>query len=105
MPIAKTYGPPPSVRRQLAQVDGSQPLAQFTQTVISGNTTAKAALTTLQQGLHRSSRRDHEHHDHHRAGPARTNPGQARHVDTPGGAAGRREPRNVSCSCCPPSSC
>ena len=35
----------------MAQVDGSQPLAQFTQTVLGGNTTAKAALTTLQQGL------------------------------------------------------
>ena len=35
----------------MAQVDGSQPLAQFTQTVLGGQTDAKSALTTLQQGL------------------------------------------------------
>ena len=40
-----------SCSRRSAQVDGSQPLAQFTQTVLGGKTDAKAALTTLQQGL------------------------------------------------------
>ena len=52
MPVAKTYGERSSeLFAAMAQVDGSQPLAQFTQTVLGGDTTAKAALTTLQQGL------------------------------------------------------
>jgi multiple sugar transport system substrate-binding protein len=52
MPVAKTYGSRSTeLFAAMAQVDGSQPLAQFTQTVLGGNTTAKAALTTLQQGL------------------------------------------------------
>ena len=52
LPIAETYAARSSeVFPAIAQVDGSQPLAQFTQTVLGGQTDAKSALTTLQQGL------------------------------------------------------
>jgi multiple sugar transport system substrate-binding protein len=52
MPIAKTYGTrSDKLFAAMAQVDGSQPLAQFTQTILGGQTDAKSALTTLQQGL------------------------------------------------------
>lgn len=51
-PVAKTYGSrSTNLFPAMAQVDGSQLLAQFTQTVLGAKTTAKAALTTLQQGL------------------------------------------------------
>ena len=51
-PVAKTYGTrSDKLFAAMAQVDGSQPLAQFTQTVLGGQTDAKSALTTLQQGL------------------------------------------------------
>ncbi|HET7476883.1 MAG TPA: substrate-binding domain-containing protein [Dermatophilaceae bacterium] len=51
-PVAKTYGTRSTkLFAAMAQVDGSQPLAQFTQTVLGGQTDAKSALTTLQQGL------------------------------------------------------
>jgi multiple sugar transport system substrate-binding protein len=51
-PITKTYGArSDKLFAAMAQVDGSLPLAQFTQTVLGGQTDAKTALTTLQQGL------------------------------------------------------
>jgi multiple sugar transport system substrate-binding protein len=51
-PVAKTYGARSTeLFAAMSQVDGSQPLAQFTQTVLGGQTDAKSALTTLQQGL------------------------------------------------------
>jgi multiple sugar transport system substrate-binding protein len=52
IPVAKTYGSRSTeLFAAMAQVDGSQPLAQFTQTILGGKTDAKSALTTLQQGL------------------------------------------------------
>ena len=51
-PITKTYGTRSTeLFAAMAQVDGSLPLAQFTQSVLGGQTDAKSALTTLQQGL------------------------------------------------------
>ncbi|MFV0430291.1 MAG: ABC transporter substrate-binding protein [Arachnia sp.] len=52
IPVAKTYGAQSAeLFAAMAQVDGSQPLAEFTQTVLSGTTSSKDALTTLQSGL------------------------------------------------------
>ncbi len=51
-PIGKTLAARSDmVFAAIAQVDGSQPLAQFAQTILGGKTDAKSALTTLQQGL------------------------------------------------------
>ena len=51
-PIAKTYAASGTkLFAALAAVDGGQALAQFAQTMLRGKTDAKAALTTLQQGL------------------------------------------------------
>ncbi|GAB3260590.1 ABC transporter substrate-binding protein [Kineosporia babensis] len=51
-PVARTYGSrSTSLFAAMAQVDGGQPLAEFTQTVLSGKTDAKTALTTLEKGL------------------------------------------------------
>jgi multiple sugar transport system substrate-binding protein len=51
-PVAKSFGArSDQLFSAIAQVDGSQPLAQFAQTVLSGQTDAKTALTTLEQGL------------------------------------------------------
>ena len=52
MPVCKTYAAQKTQSfAALAAVDGGQPLAQFAQTMLQGQTDPKAALTTLQQGL------------------------------------------------------
>ncbi len=52
-PISKTWGAPGqnTVFLNVTKVDGTQPMINFAQTVLSGKTTAKAALTTLQNAL------------------------------------------------------
>jgi multiple sugar transport system substrate-binding protein len=51
-PVAKTYASRSTeISPALAQVDGGQPLNQFTQTVLAGKTSAKSALGTLQTAL------------------------------------------------------
>jgi multiple sugar transport system substrate-binding protein len=52
-PISKTWGAPGSntVFYNVTKVDGTQPMITFAQSILSGNTTAKAALTTLQNSL------------------------------------------------------
>ena len=52
-PISKTWGAPGSnvVFNGVTKVDGTQPGIDFTQAVLSGKTTAKAALEKLQKGL------------------------------------------------------
>jgi multiple sugar transport system substrate-binding protein len=51
-PVAKTYGARSTkLFAAMAQVDGSQPLAQFSQTVLGGQTDATTALKGLQDGL------------------------------------------------------
>lgn len=52
IPVCKTYAAKKTASfAALAAVDGGQPLAQFAQTMLQGQTDAKAALTTLQRGL------------------------------------------------------
>jgi multiple sugar transport system substrate-binding protein len=52
-PISKTWGAPGqnTVFQNVVAVDGTAPGTTFTQAILSGNTTAKQALTTLQQSL------------------------------------------------------
>jgi multiple sugar transport system substrate-binding protein len=52
-PISKTWGAPGqnTVFLNVTKVDGTQPMINFAQTVLAGKTTAKAALTTLQNAL------------------------------------------------------
>ncbi|MGN6744262.1 MAG: ABC transporter substrate-binding protein [Amnibacterium sp.] len=52
-PISKTWGAPGqnTVFLNVTAVDGTAPGTTFTQAILSGNTTAKQALTTLQQSL------------------------------------------------------
>lgn len=51
-PIAKTFASQGStLNANLAALDGGQALNQFTQTVLTGKTDAKTALTTFQSGL------------------------------------------------------
>jgi multiple sugar transport system substrate-binding protein len=52
-PISKTWGQPGqnTVFLNVTAVDGTAPGTTFTQAILSGNTTAKAALTTLQTSL------------------------------------------------------
>jgi multiple sugar transport system substrate-binding protein len=52
IPVCKTFAATGTQSfAALAAVDGGQALTQFTQTMLQGQTDAKAALTTLQQGL------------------------------------------------------
>jgi multiple sugar transport system substrate-binding protein len=55
-PISKTWGQPGqnTVFLNVTAVDGTAPGTTFTQAILSGNTTAKAALTTLQNSLQAS---------------------------------------------------
>jgi multiple sugar transport system substrate-binding protein len=52
-PISKTWGAPGqnTVFLNVTKVDGTQPMINFAQSVLSGKVTAKAALTTLQNAL------------------------------------------------------
>ncbi len=52
-PISKTWGAPGSntVFQNVTKVDGTQPTISFTQAVLAGTVTAKAALETLQKEL------------------------------------------------------
>lgn len=51
-PVAKQFGTlSNSLSAKLASVDGSSALSQFTQTMLSGKGTAKAALETFQAGM------------------------------------------------------
>ena len=52
-PISKTWGAPGSntVFLNVTKVDGTQPMITFAQQILGGKTTAKAALTTLQNAL------------------------------------------------------
>jgi multiple sugar transport system substrate-binding protein len=52
-PISKTWGAPGqnTVFFNVTKVDGTQPMVNFAQNVLSGRATAKAALTTLQSAL------------------------------------------------------
>jgi multiple sugar transport system substrate-binding protein len=52
-PISKTWGAPGSnvVFQNVTKVDGTQPGITFTQSILSGKTTAKAALEKLQKDL------------------------------------------------------
>lgn len=52
IPVCKTYAAKKTASfAALAAVDGGQPLAQFAQTMLQGQTDPKTALTTLQRGL------------------------------------------------------
>jgi multiple sugar transport system substrate-binding protein len=55
-PVSKTWGQPGqnTVFLNVTAVDGTAPGTTFTQAILSGNTTAKAALTTLQNSLQAS---------------------------------------------------
>ncbi|MDH2444794.1 extracellular solute-binding protein [Amnibacterium sp. CER49] len=55
-PVSKTWGAPGgnTVFLNVTAVDGTAPGTTFTQAILSGNTTAKAALTTLQNSLQAS---------------------------------------------------
>jgi multiple sugar transport system substrate-binding protein len=51
-PVSKTYATlSTKLSPALAQIDGGQPLNQFTQTMLAGKTDSKAALQTLQSAL------------------------------------------------------
>jgi len=51
-PVSKTYATlSTKLSPALAQIDGGQPLNQFTQTMLAGRTDPKAALETLQKAL------------------------------------------------------
>jgi multiple sugar transport system substrate-binding protein len=52
-PISKTWGAPGqnTVFLNVTKVDGTQPMINFAQTILSGKTDAKTALTTLQNAL------------------------------------------------------
>jgi multiple sugar transport system substrate-binding protein len=52
-PISKTWGAPGqnTVFLNVTKVDGTQPMINFAQTILSGKTSAKTALTTLQNAL------------------------------------------------------
>jgi multiple sugar transport system substrate-binding protein len=52
-PISKTWGAPGQNNEffNVTKVDGTQPTINFAQAVLSGKTTAKAALTTMQNAL------------------------------------------------------